>query len=1324
MSDESVTDIGGLYQSVLGRAPDAGGAAYWAQQFGDTIDANELAQFKNAAAVELAARNNAVPAPDTPASVDPLYQMVVPVEDYGKIPRSFYSSGETSKSSQSESPITKLYQDVLGRTPDEAGLKYWKQQFGDTLDPNEIAQFKQSAAPELYGSDIYKLYKDVLGRDPDAGGLEHWSKQFGKTIDANEIAQFKEAAGRELYGADYDDPNKPYLDLFKSITPSGELTPSNFGRQTALDLAYSGKLDQDSYTKVLQNSSNRSEIESILGLGKDILDKAPKKVDPNTLDFGEEQMPYANVDVSNGNGIYARYDRDGNLLNFTGTQVWPLVPDGQGGYKTALPKDTVAYASWRADGSANPTVAAARDNSLGAFIRQFGIIPDIALAVATGGSSLPVQLASKAALDLARGATPAQLLQGGIASYLSAGIADYTGLSSAIKSIDSKLLQDVARNASLGGISAGISGRDIGKGITVGAVSGAISNIGNQYLTDTSLTAVQRNALMSSATAYAQSIASGQSGDVALKNAFMAGGKAAGTQFAKDIDREYGITDSLKQSLNPSSSTAKTSTEKSGDLSTTAFVDAKSLGATDQEAKAVADSVSGTTKTAVENVGSINEVVVAPDVQVAGNYMPEIPQPKAGQLMVDSTGRPISIGVISYDSSGKGQLVAAPITGDQTSGYSYEVNGKPQSLTREQYERLFAKTNPTEYLKMAEKMYATSGDLDAFNKAFGVKESAAKPTTTIDVEAKEVPAAKSSSTLLKDIISKVGGLDAVEIGGALAVPEIADIAKKAMDQGFAKDIFDQLSQYPSRDDEDTRYLNELYKSMTGDYVPGTPSYNYAHRSELTPVEVTSRNVEQINADILDNSFISGPSEDVSTNINQDINYSELTPVKIAPRNVQGVNAKTLDDSFVSEPSESVPTNTNQDINQTVIDATNSGANPATVAQEVSKADPNINVETSVDPQTGATSVTTTNANNNTVTTTQTDGKTETTTNVNNDTGITTSTSSGGGGNTTTTTVTDAASGSGAVITKDPITDKIVAVETTGENVQVVDSSTVVIDDKKIDVSTGTVVSTPTTTTPTTTTTTAKPTTAKAATPSTAKQPSFVGLSDAAQAIGAMSFLGPQFLKTKENQKQFIDPLSLYRNVAAAEGIPMQQISPQMPSDPLDKYYNYGKAESIDDILGLGKKDDESRDSSVSQSAIDNLLNVPYAAKKGGLVTPLMAAGGSVRAQKYAQGGLSVPLVAHGGKMRGDFRHGAHVAGPGDGQSDDIPAMLADGEYVLDSEIVAALGNGSTKAGSKLLDKFRQEIRTHKRSGSINSIPPKSKSPLQYLSDAKKKLDKK
>lgn len=86
--------------------------------------------------------------------------------------------------------------------------------------------------------------------------------------------------------------------------------------------------------------------------------------------------------------------------------------------------------------------------------------------------------------------------------------------------------------------------------------------------------------------------------------------------------------------------------------------------------------------------------------------------------------------------------------------------------------------------------------------------------------------------------------------------------------------------------------------------------------------------------------------------------------------------------------------------------------------------------------------------------------------------------------------------------------------------------------------------------------------------------------------------------------------------------------------------------------------------------------------------------------------------------RGDYRTGAYVEGAGDGQSDDIPAMLADGEYVIDAETVAQLGNGSNKAGAKILDDFRKNIRAHKRSAPHDKIPPKSKSALAYLKGAK------
>jgi hypothetical protein len=76
--------------------------------------------------------------------------------------------------------------------------------------------------------------------------------------------------------------------------------------------------------------------------------------------------------------------------------------------------------------------------------------------------------------------------------------------------------------------------------------------------------------------------------------------------------------------------------------------------------------------------------------------------------------------------------------------------------------------------------------------------------------------------------------------------------------------------------------------------------------------------------------------------------------------------------------------------------------------------------------------------------------------------------------------------------------------------------------------------------------------------------------------------------------------------------------------------------------------------------------------------------------------------------------GRHVQGPGTGQSDDIPAMLADGEYVFDADTVSALGDGSNKAGASALDQMRKAIRKHKRGAPIDKIPPKAKNPLEYL----------
>lgn len=74
-STQQPNSIEGLYQTVLGRAPDQGGADYWKQQFGDTIDANEVNTFRNAAQAELANHSPAEQAALAPNLVNPPQNM-------------------------------------------------------------------------------------------------------------------------------------------------------------------------------------------------------------------------------------------------------------------------------------------------------------------------------------------------------------------------------------------------------------------------------------------------------------------------------------------------------------------------------------------------------------------------------------------------------------------------------------------------------------------------------------------------------------------------------------------------------------------------------------------------------------------------------------------------------------------------------------------------------------------------------------------------------------------------------------------------------------------------------------------------------------------------------------------------------------------------------------------------------------------------------------------------------------------------------------------------------------------------------------------------
>jgi len=231
-------------------------------------------------------------------------------------------------------------------------------------------------------------------------------------------------------------------------------------------------------------------------------------------------------------------------------------------------------------------------------------------------------------------------------------------------------------------------------------------------------------------------------------------------------------------------------------------------------------------------------------------------------------------------------------------------------------------------------------------------------------------------------------------------------------------------------------------------------------------------------------------------------------------------------------------------------------------------------------------------------------------------------------------------------------------------------------------------------------------------------------------------LKEQFLKTSGTQEAFKNPLQdlfkIYASGAAAKG--MSNMEPQIAA-MLSQQMGIPQESGVDQMGGsqipqgqLGAPLSQNTGTPYSDSSgyftygqeddIDELLGRPKrpVADPAGLK---MADGGYVQPLTLAYGGMATPLMAATGglptKGREDFRTSKHVAGKGDGHSDDIPAMLADGEFVFSADVVSALGNGSTKAGSDKLYKMVEEIRKRARSTSPDKLaPPALKSPLDYL----------
>jgi hypothetical protein len=106
-------------------------------------------------------------------------------------------------------------------------------------------------------------------------------------------------------------------------------------------------------------------------------------------------------------------------------------------------------------------------------------------------------------------------------------------------------------------------------------------------------------------------------------------------------------------------------------------------------------------------------------------------------------------------------------------------------------------------------------------------------------------------------------------------------------------------------------------------------------------------------------------------------------------------------------------------------------------------------------------------------------------------------------------------------------------------------------------------------------------------------------------------------------------------------------------------------------------------------------------------------------EKFASGAPPVAsptaFVAQGGTLN---QISNLARGSGSGRDDTINARLSDGEYIMDAETVALLGDGSNSEGARRLNQMRKEIRAQKgKSLARGKFSPDAKSPLAYLKGA-------
>jgi hypothetical protein len=235
----AITSVEDLYKNILGREGEAEGLAFWKQGFGDTIDANEIASFKQAAQAEIAKRpaaeqqqlapnlvaaNNAALTANTGTTGGGVTNLATTgnaaatadTSGIATLNNAGATTGAATSLADAQSMVNNMYRNVLGRDADPAGLQFWSSAIASGRSPESIYQdFLTSARAntELVTAD---QIKNATFEDATKAYTGYMSKDTTNIVDD----WVRNTLGREP--TDADRQQQWYKDAFTKMLTQGQ----------------------------------------------------------------------------------------------------------------------------------------------------------------------------------------------------------------------------------------------------------------------------------------------------------------------------------------------------------------------------------------------------------------------------------------------------------------------------------------------------------------------------------------------------------------------------------------------------------------------------------------------------------------------------------------------------------------------------------------------------------------------------------------------------------------------------------------------------------------------------------------------------------------------------------------------------------------------------------------------------------------------------------------------------------------------------------------------------------------------------------------------